>query len=94
MKYEFMDEQQIIEQGFRKLQFKINDRDAYVLIEHKNHLVYANLYIWGPAYECYFLKGAIKYQSLEALEENMEKEIKEEVQTHENYWQSRSLASQ
>ncbi|BDA71795.1 hypothetical protein CAL7716_059610 [Calothrix sp. PCC 7716] len=83
LKYEFVEEHEITERGLRQLNFKFNDKFAYVLIEHCDHSYKAHLYIWGPAYDAYFLLGAMEYHSLEALEENMEREMREEMQIAE-----------
>jgi hypothetical protein len=79
IKKQFMTIEEMVSEGFCKLKTLANGKDVYVLIEDNNGIIQANLYIWGPAFESYFLVGALGYCDMDLFEMYIEKDVEENL---------------
>ena len=74
LKKEFLTSEEINNGSLLELRAKFNGKNAYVLTEENDGIIFANLYIWGPAYESYFLIGKFGYCDRQLFEEWIEKD--------------------
>lgn len=77
LKKEFLTKEEINNGNLLELKTEMNGKKAHVLIEDKDGIIFANLYIWGPAYESYFLIGNFGYCDKKLFEEWIEEDVAE-----------------